>query len=175
MKENVNLQLCNMSVILFSLLTIPFCFINNIYLVNGISTKTEAMNITNNLDKLVDHINEHKQIITKYVEQRNNLLERFDTNINEINKELDREKNQLNKEMKKYTDQRNILLERFDTNINKIKTELDKKRNQVDKGMDKINTQLEEIEESYNRIKLTIISLISFLVGIGMTLIYTHA
>ena len=41
--------------------------------------------------------------------------------------------------------------------------------------MDKINKQLEEIEESYNRIKMTIISLISFLVGIGMTLIYTHA
>ena len=36
--------------------------------------------------------------------------------------------------------------------------------------MDKINKQLEETEESYNRINITIISLISFLVGVGITL-----
>ena len=86
MKENVNLQLCNMSIILFSLLIIPFCFINDIYLVNGVSTNAEDINITNNLlkrfdtninkltkelNELLDHSNEHKQIIKKYAEQRN--------------------------------------------------------------------------------------------------------
>ena len=37
--------------------------------------------------------------------------------------------------------------------------------------MDKINKQLKEIEEFYNRINIIIISLISFLVGVGITLI----
>ena len=90
MKENVNLQLCNMSIILFFLLIIPFSFINNIYPVSGVSTNAEDMNITNNLDEFLDHIIERKQIIKKYTEQRHNLLDRFDTNINEITKELDK-------------------------------------------------------------------------------------
>ena len=65
MKENVNLQLCNMSIILFSFLIIPFCFINNIYPVNGVSTNAKDTNITNNLDKLLDHINEIKNKLDK--------------------------------------------------------------------------------------------------------------
>ena len=138
MKENINLQLCNMSIILFSLLIIPFCFIN-IYPVNGVNTNAEYMNITNNL------------------------LECLDANINKITKELDKEK-------KKYTDQRNILFGRFNTDMNKIQKELYQERNQINKEMYKIDKQLEEIEESYNRINITIISLISFLVGVGITL-----
>ena len=35
--------------------------------------------------------------------------------------------------------------------------------------MKEINKQLEDIKESFNRIKIIIISLISFLVGVGMT------
>ena len=54
-----------MSIILFSILIIPFCFVNNIYLVNGVSTNAKDMNITNNLS------------------------ERLDTNINKLTKELD--------------------------------------------------------------------------------------
>ena len=34
--------------------------------------------------------------------------------------------------------------------------------------MDKINKQLKEIEKSYNRIKMTIISIISFAAGAGV-------
>ena len=97
-----------MSIILFSILIIPFYFINNIYPVNGVITNAEYINITNNLlerfntsinkltkelNELLDHTNEHKQIIKKYAEQRNNLLERLDININEIKEELDNERN----------------------------------------------------------------------------------
>ena len=97
-----------MSIILFSLLISPLCFINNIYPVNGIITNAEYMNITNNflerldtsinkltkeLNELLYHTNEHKQIIKKYAEQRNNLLDRLAININEIKEELDNEKN----------------------------------------------------------------------------------
>ena len=56
------------------------------------------MDITNNLDKLQDHINEHEQIIKKYTEQSNNLLERYNTNINEVKKEIDKEMINLMKE-----------------------------------------------------------------------------
>ena len=54
-----------MSIILFSLLIIPFCFINNIYPMNAVRINTEDRNITNNLDKLLDHINEIKNKLDK--------------------------------------------------------------------------------------------------------------
>ena len=83
MKENINLQLCNMSIILFSFLIIPFCFINNIYVVNGVSTNVDDMNIKNNVDKLVDHISEIKNELDKEINQ-------FDKTINKINKQLEK-------------------------------------------------------------------------------------
>ena len=86
MNETINSQFCNMSIILFSLLIIQFCFINNIYLVNGVSTNRRHMNIMINLDKLLDHINESTQIIKKYAEQSDNRFERYNTNINKVKK-----------------------------------------------------------------------------------------
>ena len=62
-----------MSIILFSLLIIPFCFINDTYPVNGVISNARYTNIINYLYKLVDHINEPEQIIKKYTKQRNNL------------------------------------------------------------------------------------------------------
>ena len=92
MKENINLQLCNMSIILFSLLIIPFCFIN-IYPVNGVNTNAECLNITNNLlERLDTNINKITKELDKekkkYTEQRNILFERFKTDMNKIKKNL---------------------------------------------------------------------------------------
>ena len=154
-----------MSIILFSLLIIPFCFINNIYHVNGVNTNnfleclnTSVNKLTKEINGLLDYTIEHKQITKAY----NNILESFDIIVNKITNKLDKEK--------KYTEQRNILFERFKTDMNKIKKEFNQERNQINIDMDKINKQLEDTEESYNKINITIISLISFLVGVGITL-----
>ena len=154
-----------MSIILFSLLIIPFCFINNIYHVNGVNTNnfleclnTSVNKLTKEINGLLDYTIEHKQITKAY----NNILESFDIIVNKITNKLDKEK--------KYTEQRNILFERFKTDMNKIKKEFNQERNQINIDMEKINKQLEDTEESYNKINITIISLISFLVGVGITL-----
>ena len=92
MKENINLQLCNMSIIVFSRLLIPFCFIN-IYPVNGVNINAEYMNITNNLlecldtniNKLTKELDKEKK---KHTEQRNILFKSFDTDMNKIKKKL---------------------------------------------------------------------------------------
>ena len=81
-----------MSIIVFSRLLIPFCFIN-IYPVNGVNINAEYMNITNNLlecldtniNKLTKELDKEKK---KHTEQRNILFKSFDTDMNKIKKKL---------------------------------------------------------------------------------------
>ena len=84
-----------MSIILFFLLIIPFCFINIIY---GKDT-----NITNNLATLFDQVNEQQQMIEHmikhYNEQHNDATKRFDDKIKEIeifNQEINKQVNEVN-------------------------------------------------------------------------------
>ena len=67
---------------------IPFCFINNIY--------EKDTNITNNLDTL---LNQTKQMIKHYNEQRNDSIKHFDDKIKEIenlNQEINIQVNEVN-------------------------------------------------------------------------------
>ena len=67
-----------MTILLFFLLIIPFCFINSIY--------AKDTNITNNLKTLLDQVNEHKQMIKHFNKQHNEAIKLFDENIKEIKK-----------------------------------------------------------------------------------------
>ena len=81
-----------MSIIVFSLLIIPLCFIN-IYPVNGVNINAEYMNITNNIlecldtniNKLTKELDKKKK---KYTVQRNILFEHFKADMNKIKKNL---------------------------------------------------------------------------------------
>ena len=89
-----------MSIILFSLLIIPF------YFVNSITACTNDTNITEDIKTVLYHVNEYNQMLKNVNERSDILLERFDI----ILERFDIIKERLN-----------IIQERFNMIINKMK------------------------------------------------------